>query len=277
MTQMAGYIKEKEEKKLKLSEYLKLDKSKCEYYLCPEKFRAPRTEYIMEAIGDVELDDETYELFLKQWQCSGGEYDVRTKKETFKGIYDISQRFQFLTVQALDEIWFRYISDLFKEYYLEDTLEMFFERFGKEDKTFKMFLCFIDEVAKQHHQKYIDETHKLKTLELEYSEKFISHLKDLILSQHISLEEIKKCLPSSEIIQKDEAQLKGIIESTRIYFGACAPISYQMFESLLTGEGLDYYPEQPQYVICGTSKIDTTFTKQEFLESIKKEKQKIRK
>lgn len=43
---MAIYFKEKEEQKHKLSEYLKLDKSKCEYYLCEEKFRGPRTEYI---------------------------------------------------------------------------------------------------------------------------------------------------------------------------------------------------------------------------------------
>lgn len=201
-------------------------------------------------------------------------YDVRTKRETFKGIYDISQRFPFLTVDALDEIWYMYISDLFKEYYLEDTLEMFFERFGKEDKTFKLFLSFIDKIAKEHHQKYIDEAHKLDTLTVEYSEKLVSYLKDFIIGQHLCFDEIKKCLPSPEIIKKDEAQLKEIVESTRIYFGACDPISYQMVESLVIGEGLDYYPEQPQYMICGTRKIDTTFTKQEFLESIEKTKVK---
>ena len=47
-----------------------------------------------------------------------------------------------------------------------------------------------------------------------------------------------------------------------------------MIESLATDEGLDYYPEQPQYLICGTSKIDATFTKQEFLDSIQKAKVK---
>lgn len=271
---MAVYFKEKEEKKLKLSEYLKFDKSKCEYYLCPEKFRAPRTEYIIEAVGDVELDEETYGLFLKQWQCSGGMYDVRTKRETFKGIYDISQRFPFLTVDALDEIWYMYIADLFKAYYLEDTLDMFFERIGKDDKTFKLFLSFVDQIAKEHHQKYIDEAYKLESLKVEYSEKLVSYLKDLIIRQHLGFDEIKKCLPSAEIIKKDEEQLKSIVESTRIYFGACDPISYQMVESLVTGEGLDYYPEQPQYMICGTRKIDTTFTKQEFLESIEKTKAK---
>jgi len=271
---MAIYIKEKESQKYKLSEYLKLDKSESEYSLCPEKYRAPRTEYIMDIIGDAEFDEETYVLFLKQWQCYGEMYDVRTKRETFKGIYDILQRFPFLTVVALDEIWFRYISDLFKEYYLEDTLEMFFERFGKEDKTFKLFLGFIDQIAKQHHQKYICEAQKVQDLEIEYSDKLVSYLKDLIIRQHFSFEQIKSFLPSAELIKKDETQLSSIVESTRIYFGACDPISHQMVKSLATGEGLDYYPEQPQYVICGTRKIDTTFTKQEFLESIEKAKVK---
>ena len=50
---MAVYFKEQEEQKIKLSEYLKLDKSKCEYYLCPEKFRTSRTKYIIDTIGDI--------------------------------------------------------------------------------------------------------------------------------------------------------------------------------------------------------------------------------
>ena len=271
---MAVYFKEKEEKKLSLSEYLKKDELKCQYHLCPEKYRAPRTKYIIDAIGDVELDESTYSLFLKQWQCSGGMYDVRTKSETFKGIYDFYKRFPFLTADALDEIWFRYISDLYQEYHLENILEIFLERFGKEDKTFKLFLSFTDEMAKFHHQKYIEDARKIESFEKEYGEEFISRIKTLIIRQHLSLETIIKCLPSAEIIQRDEEQLKSIVESTRMFFGACEPISYQMFESLVTGEGLEYYPEQPQYSICGTKKMDTTFTKKTFLESIKKAKVK---
>ena len=66
-----------------------------------------------------------------------------------------------------------------------------------------------------------------------------------MIEQHFCLEEIKKCLPSAEIIKKDEVQLKSIVASTRIYFGTCDPISYQMVKTLATGEGLDYFPEQP--------------------------------
>ena len=69
---------------------------------------------------------------------------------------------------------------------------------------------------------------------------------------------------------KDKKQLIEISSQTRIYFGCCLPISYQMIESLATERGLDRYPEQPKYLINGTKTIDTTFTKQDFLDSIQK-------
>ena len=106
---MKKYFRDEETKKLKLSEYLKLDESEFKYYLCDEKYRGPRTKYIMEIIGDVEFDEETYKLFLSEFQCCGGRYDVRTKRETIKGIYDLSQKYPFLSADALDEIWFVYI------------------------------------------------------------------------------------------------------------------------------------------------------------------------
>ena len=47
-----------------------------------------------------------------------------------------------------------------------------------------------------------------------------------------------------------------------------------MTKSLATGKSLDSYPEQPKYIINKTITIDTTFTKQEFLDSIKKRNKK---
>ena len=54
--------------------------------------------------------------------------------------------------------------------------------------------------------------------------------------------------------------------------GMCNPISYQMIERLATGEGLDDYPEKLHYIINSSREIEVTFTKQEFLDSIKKAK-----
>jgi len=277
------YFKE-ETKKLKLSDYLKLDETEFKYYLCEEKHRGPRTRYIMEIIGDVELDEETYKLFIRQFQCIGGRYDVRTKKETIKGIYDISQKYPFLAADALEEIWFIYIQDQFEECALDDALKKHFERYGKTEEALLKYLDYVEKVAKRYDKKFKKEAIKLELYCKEYDEDLIEHLKYIIKSQHITADKIISALPSRELIEEDKKQLIDICERTRIYFGACHPISLQMIESLATGEGLDKYPEQPKYLINGKTTIDTTFTKQEFLDSVKEKlddkgkiKQKIRK
>lgn len=274
---MREYFKDEQSKKIKLSEYLKMKKSKFKDFTCEEEDRIPRTKYIIEAIGDVELDIETYELFLTQFQCWGGRYDVRTKKETLKGIYDISVKYPFLTKDALEEIWFVYIHDQFEEYHLADALEIFIRYYGMTDKALLTYIEYVDERAKEFDKKFEEEASRLDEYSGEYDEDLIKHLKYIIESQHISSEQIVSSLPSRELIEKDREQLIDISRQTRIFFGACQPISYQMIEILATSGSLDYYPEQPQYVICGTSKVEATFTKQEFLDSAyKKQKTMIK-
>lgn len=268
---MKTYFKE-ETKKMKLSEYLKLTEFKC--FLCDEKYREPRTRYIMDIIGDAELDEETYKLFLSQFQSCGGRYDVRLKRETIKGIYDISKKYPFLTADALDEIWFVYIQDQFEEYMLDEVLGKYIEIYGKKTETLFKYLDYVDKTAKQFDRQFIKEASKLDKYYTVYDMDLIKRLQYIIKSQHIKADKIISSLPSSELIRRDKAQLTEICIKTRIYMGACEPISYQMIESLATKGELDYYPEQPQYVICGTTKIDATFTKQEFLDSIKEKKQK---
>lgn len=273
---MKKFFVDEPEKKLKLSEYLKLDETEFQYFLCAENHRGPRTKYIMEIIGDAELDEDTYKLFLCQFQRCGGRYDVRTKRETIKGIYDLSQKYPCLSADALDEIWSVYIHDQFEEYALDEALGKYIEIYGKTDKALLSFIEYVDKTAKKFDKKFIKEASKLDPYYRYYDEDLIKHLQYIVKSQHISAEQIISSLPSRELIDKDKAQLDEISTRTRIYFGCCYPISYQMIESLATGEGLDYYPEQPKYLINNIRTVDTTFTKQEFLESIQT-KQKIRK
>ena len=121
---MKKCFKEEETQKLKLSEYLTYKDSDFKYLICDEGKRIPRTKYIIETLGDVEMDMDTYKLFIGQFQSLGGRYDVRTKPETIKGIYDISQKYQFLSADALEEIWFVYIHDQFEEYALDENTEL---------------------------------------------------------------------------------------------------------------------------------------------------------
>ena len=76
------------------------------------------------------------------------------------------------------------------------------------------------------------------------------------------------------LIKKDEEQIHEISARTRIYFGACYPVSYSMTTALIKGT-IDKYPEQPSYYIDVLKQdIPATFTKQEFLKSIEKQKVK---
>lgn len=272
---MKKYFKEEDEKqKLKLSEYLTYKDKDFKFLICDEKKRILRTKYIIEILGDVEMDMDIYKLFISQFQSFGGRYDVRTKPETIKGIYDISQKYKFLTANALDEIWFVYIHDQFEEYALDEVLGKYFQLYGKTEKTLFEYIDYVDKTSNEFDKKFIEEASKLDRYYQEYDYDLIEHLQYIVISQHISADKIISSLPSRELIDKDKKQLHDIVKRTRIFFGGCYPISYQMIESLATDEGLNYYPEQPQYLICGTSKIDATFTKQEFLDSIQKVKVK---
>lgn len=274
---MEKYFKEEKTKQFKLSEYLKMSDSDFQYYSRSERYRESRIKYIISIIGDVELDVDTYELFMEKFDSFGGKYDVQVKRETIQGIYEILQKYPFLTAESLGKIWRVYIHDQFEAYDLKDELGRYFECYGKTEEALEKYLKYVDEIAKEFDKQFYKDAAKLSEYCEDYDQDLIKYLQTIIKEQHISLECILSSLPCKELIDKDQKQLKEIIRQTRIFFGACRPISYQMIESLVTGEGLDCYPEQPQYCICGTKVIDTTFTKQEFLDSIKERKAKVEK
>ena len=149
-------------------------------------------------------------------------------------------------------------------------LGKYLELHGQTDDAQKAYLDFVDRKADEYGVRFEEDAKSLDKYKGEYSEQLIKHLQYIIKSQHISASEIEKALPCKELIEKDRQQLIDISTKTRIFMGCCHPISYQMIESLAVGDGLDCYPEQPAYLINGTRTIETTFTKQEFLDSIQK-------
>lgn len=266
---MKKVFKTKDTKKNKLSEYLKKSDKEFKYLLCDEGYREKRTKYIMDSIGDVELDMETYAVFIAQFQRFG-RYDVNVKRDTYKKMYKISQMYPFLSADSLECIWGYYIKDLFEEYELDEMLGQYFESYSQTEEAFYAYIDFVDEKATEIDKKFEEESKGLEEYQEEYGEDLIRTLKGIMRRYHVHIEQIKSSLPSHDLIEKDKKHLIEISSQTRIYFGCCEPISYQMIESLATGRSLDYYPEQPAYLINRTRKIETTFTKQEFLDSIKK-------
>lgn len=269
---MEKYFKEEQLKEILLSEYLKKDASEFEKCIFSECDRITRTEYLIDILGDVSLDRAIYELFIKQFQCFGGKYDVRTKPDTIRGIYNIIKKYSMLTEAAISEIWFIYIKDLYEEYELLSVLDKYIEIFGKKDETFKLFIDYVEKKSDQHQQRYIEDSLQADELKEEYGEKFTNHVKSLIRRKHYTYDEIKKYLPSSELVKKDEQQLIDISTKTRIFIGCCEPVSYTMLDILLEYKTLDLYSDKPTYYISSGKKELATFTKQEFLNSISKEK-----
>lgn len=268
---MSKFIKEEQTKEFKLSEYLEQDESAFKGCIFTDEARKKRTKYIMDILGDVSLDEETYKTFMKEFQCFGGRYDVRTKPDTIKGIYEITKNYPELTAEAIDEIWFIYIKDLFETYALTDMLGKIIERDGRTDATIQKYLDFVEKKAIEFDTPFVEDAKKLDIYIEEYGETFVKQMQYVMRSRHISSDNIINSLPESDLIKKDQKQLDDIARMTRIYMGMCLPISEQMIISQASGEGLAYYPEQPAYVISGGKTYDTTFTKQEFLDSIKKQ------
>lgn len=267
---MSKYFKEEQLPKYELSEYLERDAADFKECIFDEESRKKRTKYLIDILGDVSLDEKTYKLFITEFQTFGGRYDVRTKKETLQGIYEITAQYPELTDRAIEEIWFSYIKDLFEEYALVDMLKKYLDIHGQTDDTFHTYLDFIERKAEEMDKSYQEAAKELDSYKEEYGESFVDYLKQLVQRQHIYPEEIKKSLPSSELVQQDQQQLTDLSQKTRIYLGVCLPISYQMTESLASKIGLDSYPEQPTYIISGRTQVATTFTKQDFIDSIKK-------
>jgi len=270
------YFTEEKSEEFLLSEYLDKDlldlSQSCD--LIVKKAWKGRTEYLMDVLGDVPFAKDLYKLFMQQFQRSGGMYSVRTRPDTIKGMYEITRKYSMLSIEAIDWIWFKYIKDLFEEYSLLEVLDRYLEKYGLKDETFCLFLDFVDKKAHELQDTYDAEAEKTEEIKEVYSSKFIAHIKSFIQMQHYRFDEIKKFLPDCEIIRKDEEHISSLSADTRIYYGCCEPVSYKMFDILLEGGTLDDFPEYPKYYISTGREELAKFTKQEFLDSIKKTKEK---
>lgn len=256
------YFKQEQKEKILLSEY---DKS-------PREIK-----YLIELLGDVSMEEDMIKLFCSEFHCYGGRYDVRTEPDTIKDMYDITIRFPKLTKDAIEDIWFRYIRDLFQEYDLLTTLEKYIQIFGENDDAFESFIYYSEQKADEYQETFESDIKQVEELKDEYSERFISHIQYLIRGSHYKYDDIKKYLPDSELIKKDEQHIYDLSSKTRIFFGCCEPVSYTLFDLLVKRHSLEKIEEDLKYYVSTGTQEKATFTKTEFLESIKKTKIKQKK
>ena len=266
------YFKEREEKVL-LSTYVKELEGKKD--IIQDELDYLRGKHILELFGDVELERSLIKEFISTYSKFGGRYSVRSEDETLTSLLEMSITYD-LSSSAIEELQRYYIKDLFDEYSLKKVLQDFIDTYGMTDKAFTEYLELVDKLGELYQEQFIKEAEEVESLKEEYGQGLVDYLKHLILRKHIHKDELLKYLPESELIKKDHEQLLDIATKSRIYFGMCYPKSYTLIEDMTKDETLSDTEEEFYYYVSTSKKqIPLTFTKTEFLESIKK-KQKIK-
>lgn len=262
-----------------ISGYIDFEKQSAEYNK-GQKIELARL--LRNVIGDVKLPRKIIEILIRQYNISGGKYDVRTNPETLKGVYNIYSKFPNLSAKAIDELISRYIDDLFEEYSLVSILEDIINVNGQTDDSFEKFLEIVDKASTEHDKKFIEQAKLLDQYSDEYKEvncsiNYVEYLKTLVIREHIPVEKLIKSMADKDLIIKDADYLAKISRQSRIYMGVCLPSSYTMTR-LAAKDELSSVEEQPTYHISTTgTDIPAPFTKSQFIESIKKQQQKIKK
>lgn len=271
------YFKEEPEDKILLSTYLdKLKKVLEGKHILQDEHDVHYLEYLISIFGDIEMDGSLIKVFISQFRCGGGRYLVRTEEETLKGVLEFSKRYEDLSSEAIDDLFTYYIEDIFEECLFTELFQDYLDIYGKEDETFKKYIEYVDQIEAGKQKKYdyeADELYKIRG----FRATFIEYLRTLIKYKHYHLDDILKCLPESELVEKDTDQLLDIATRHRIMFSG-TPISHTLTKELIKGSDLSDYPEElTYYVKVGDmeKKYPATFTKSEFIESTKR-KQKIK-
>ena len=270
------YFSKEEQEKILLSTYLiklkELIKEKEYLYL---KKDVKILEYLIKLFGDIELEESLIKVYIDSYRSFGGRYSVKSDDETLKSLQDIKKKYPSLTSKAIDDLSFCYIKDLFDEYSLDKVLKDFIETYGETDLSFEKYLEFVDKIGEIHQKQFDESAEEIEYLKDEYGERLVEYLQFKIKREHISKDKILKYLPDKELIKKDEEQLLEFATKSRIHFGICYPISYELIIEMIKDKELSIYPEELKYKSSFGRELRVTFTKSEFIESTKK-KQKIK-
>ncbi len=265
---MSKYFED--EKKIVLKQY---------YDICDKEER-DKVLKVLISLGDVEISEALLKGYIKSLDILGGSYDVRKDPKTIQGIYKIYTKFPRLSTEAFEEIYDRYIDDLFTEYGLISVFEKVIKVFGETDQAVIFFFYYVDEKAKELSKKYDVEAYPLYRLsplydveEKEDYDQYIAFLYRIIMREHISVDAIIDSIPSPEIVKRDIRQLDQLAKKYGTFMYCFEPLSFEITRSLAKGEDISKYKDQPSYYLCRDGQYeDATFSMKEFLDSIDSEK-----
>lgn len=252
---MSKYFLEEKEDEIFFSQY---EDTRDEKYI----------KYLQEIFPSEKLSKEKIKCLCDYLRFIG-RYSIRYEKETLESLFVIMQRFKCLSSKAFDELFRFYIKDLFDTYKLEDTLEKLILSFGYSDQMYEEFLKYVERKADELDLMYKQDAERLEIYTQEYGVRFIDSLKSFILRTHVPADKVLEKMPSADIIKQDEQQLLDLSYFYRIYMGLCEPVSYTYFKTYVKDGCLDRLPETPKYYINQSIEKEATFTKTEFLKSLK--------
>ncbi len=235
-------------------------------------------------LGDVTISKSLLEIFLNSCYMFSSMHIYEQEDEVICGIYKFCSKFPKLSCESTSFIASHYKKDIFEGHKVDEVLEKIIKGFGICDEAFKIFMMYLSEADRVVSKKYYLQAMLLDSYKDEYFleeydhyANYISFLKARITDEHIDTREVIKYMPCPDLIKKDIEYYAYLNQhhSTRI---APSPLSFLMTMSLAKGESMDIYGDQPIYYAVGyRDNFDAPFTTQEFMDSIEKRKEKIKK
>lgn len=269
------FIKEDQEEKVLLSTYLKGMEQVLDGVHTPQdEYDYSYLQRIISVFGDIELERSLVQEFIRFFSRFGGRYSVLSDDDTFKGLLEIKREYPFLSTKAISELGLYYIKDLFDEYSLDKVLGDFLDSYGREDLAFRKYLEFVDKMGEEHQKKYDRDAEEIEYLEEEYGKGLKEFLQFKIRFSHMSKDKLLECLPEKDLIKEDEETLFDFATRSRIHFGVCYPKSYSLIISMSKDSELSSEDEEFSYYSSFGKEVLVPFTKTEFIESVKKRKEK---
>lgn len=269
------YIRKEEEKKILLSTYLtELEKVLKTDHIPQDEKDYACLKHLIALFGDIELEESLIKEFIRFFSRFGERYSVLSDDDTFKGLLEIKREYPFLSTEAISDLGFHYIKDLFDTYSLDKELKVFFDVFGIDDIAFTKYLEFVDKLGEVHQKKYDRDAEEIEYLEEEYGKGLKEFLQFKIRFSHMSKDKLLECLPEKELIKEDEETLFDFATRSRIHFGVCYPKSYSLIIAMSKDGDLSSEDEELSYYSSFGKEVKVPFTKTEFIESVKKRKDK---
>lgn len=285
---MKKYFQEEEVKGKLLSSYLKEKQILCEqlqkgfdeseYQKQPSLYEinsAKRDIYgiktIMHALGDIEISQDLFETYLLFFSIIS-QYGERSLPEGIKEIHQIKTMYPKLTAHAIYEISRYYTKDLFTEYDCKGLLKSFIDKYGETDEAFNKYYDCLTDLDAINQEKFTKLASKLDQYVDDYDKSFVDYMKYKVIYRHYTdVDKLISCFPTPELYKKDKAQQIASAQYYHIDLGVLSTMSETLIEALADKDSLGDYPEQLYYDVDINHehyRIPTTFTKQEFLDSV---------